>query len=166
LWSNWWNEDWQGKPKYSEKTCPSTILSTTNPTWPDPCANPSRRGGKPATNRLSYGAAESVPLLMQFTWYHHSRVTFDSPFPQLFGKLALRQSSESWRAVSVWLASDRAKEVAKFCFDSSFQITFGYSFRPLKARNRHVATSNIVLGVWKRCNEGLCSGLFLHVFRL
>jgi hypothetical protein len=21
LWSNWWNEDWQGKPKYSEKTC-------------------------------------------------------------------------------------------------------------------------------------------------
>jgi hypothetical protein len=24
-------EDWQGKPKYSEKTCPGT-LSTTNPT--------------------------------------------------------------------------------------------------------------------------------------
>jgi hypothetical protein len=33
LWSNWWNEDWQGKPKYSEKTCPSATLSTTNPTW-------------------------------------------------------------------------------------------------------------------------------------
>jgi hypothetical protein len=30
LWSNWWNEDWQGKPKYSEKTCPSATLSTTN----------------------------------------------------------------------------------------------------------------------------------------
>jgi hypothetical protein len=26
------NEDWQGKPKYAEKTCPSAILSTTNPT--------------------------------------------------------------------------------------------------------------------------------------
>jgi hypothetical protein len=25
----------QGKPKYSEKTCPSATLSTTNPTWPD-----------------------------------------------------------------------------------------------------------------------------------
>jgi hypothetical protein len=25
--------------------------------WPDPCANTGRRGGKPATNRLSYGAA-------------------------------------------------------------------------------------------------------------
>jgi hypothetical protein len=35
-------------------------LSTTNPTWPDPGANPGRRGGKPATNRLSYGAALTV----------------------------------------------------------------------------------------------------------
>jgi hypothetical protein len=32
-------------------------LSTTNPTWPDPGANLGRRGRKPATNRLSYGAA-------------------------------------------------------------------------------------------------------------
>jgi hypothetical protein len=45
-----------GKPKYSEKTFPSAILSATNPTWSDPCANTGRRGGKPATNRLSYGA--------------------------------------------------------------------------------------------------------------
>jgi hypothetical protein len=52
----WWNE-WQGKPKYSEKTCPDTTLSTTNPTLPDPGLNPGRRGGKPATNRFSYGAA-------------------------------------------------------------------------------------------------------------
>jgi hypothetical protein len=57
LWSNWWNEDWQGKPKYSEKTCPSATLSTTNSTWPDPGSNPGRRGGKPATIRLSYGVA-------------------------------------------------------------------------------------------------------------
>jgi hypothetical protein len=28
-----------------------------NPTWPDPGLNPGLRGGKPATNRLSYGAA-------------------------------------------------------------------------------------------------------------
>jgi hypothetical protein len=49
---NWWNIDWQGKPKYSEKTCHSATLST-NRTWLDP----GRRGGKPATNRLSYGVA-------------------------------------------------------------------------------------------------------------
>jgi hypothetical protein len=57
LWSNWWNEDCKGKPKYSEKTCPSATLSTTNPTWPDPGSNAGRRGGKPATNRMRYGAA-------------------------------------------------------------------------------------------------------------
>jgi hypothetical protein len=51
------NEDWQGKPKYSEKTCLTATLSTTNFTWPASGANPGRRGGKPATNRLSYGAA-------------------------------------------------------------------------------------------------------------
>jgi hypothetical protein len=52
-----WMKIGMGKPKYSEKTYPSATLSTTNPTWPDPGSNPSRRGGKPATNRLSYGAA-------------------------------------------------------------------------------------------------------------
>jgi hypothetical protein len=63
LWSSWWNEDWQGKPKYSEKTCPSATLST-NPTWPDPGSNPGRRGGKPATNRLSYSATLLWDLLV------------------------------------------------------------------------------------------------------
>jgi hypothetical protein len=61
LWGWWiirWNQDWQGKPKYSKKTCPSATLSTTNPTLPDPGSNPGRRGGKSATNRLSYGAAK------------------------------------------------------------------------------------------------------------
>jgi hypothetical protein len=40
---------------------PSATLSTTDPTWPD-------RGGKPGTNRLSYGAANishvSLRILM------------------------------------------------------------------------------------------------------
>jgi hypothetical protein len=59
LWRTWWNEDWHGKPKYTEKTWPSATLSTTNPTWLGPGLNPGRRGGKPATNRLSYGAAHA-----------------------------------------------------------------------------------------------------------
>jgi hypothetical protein len=47
---------WQGKAKYSEKTCPSAALSTTDPTC---CldANPGRHGGKPVTNHLSYGTS-------------------------------------------------------------------------------------------------------------
>jgi hypothetical protein len=55
----WWKEDWQEKPKYSEKTCRSATLSTTNPTWLDPGLNPGSHGGKPVTNRLSYNAAIS-----------------------------------------------------------------------------------------------------------
>jgi hypothetical protein len=54
----------QGKPKYSEKTCPSDALSTTNPTC-CPDANPGRRGGKPATNRLSYGTASTTTNCMK-----------------------------------------------------------------------------------------------------
>jgi hypothetical protein len=57
MWSSLWNENLQGKLKYSENTCPNATLSTTNPTWPDPGSNPGRRGGKLATNRLSYGMA-------------------------------------------------------------------------------------------------------------
>jgi hypothetical protein len=34
-----------------------------NPTRPDPGLNPGRRGGKPATNRLSFGAAISSHML-------------------------------------------------------------------------------------------------------
>jgi hypothetical protein len=45
-----------GDSKYSEKTCPSAALSTTKPTF-CPDANSGRRGGKPATNSLSYGTA-------------------------------------------------------------------------------------------------------------
>jgi hypothetical protein len=63
VWSSRWNENWQGKPKYSEKAYPSATLSTTNPTWPDLGSNPGRRGGKPATNRLSYGTASTYTRL-------------------------------------------------------------------------------------------------------
>jgi hypothetical protein len=52
VWSNRWNANWQGKPKYSEETCPSTTLSPPNPTWPDPGSNPNSWDGKPVTNGL------------------------------------------------------------------------------------------------------------------
>jgi hypothetical protein len=50
MWRSRWNENWQGKPKYSEET--------TNPTWPDLSWKPGRRDEKPAVNRLSYGTAK------------------------------------------------------------------------------------------------------------
>jgi hypothetical protein len=39
------------------KTCPSATLSTTNPTWIYPGANPGLSGERPATNDLSLGTA-------------------------------------------------------------------------------------------------------------
>jgi hypothetical protein len=39
--------------------CPSQ-----NPTLPDPGLNPGRRRGKPATNRLSYGAADTELVVL------------------------------------------------------------------------------------------------------
>jgi hypothetical protein len=48
---------WQGEPKYSEKTCPGATLSTTKSLMTTRSRTPDRSGGKPATNRLSYGAA-------------------------------------------------------------------------------------------------------------
>jgi hypothetical protein len=47
----------KGKPKNSEKTCPSATLSTTNPTWIDPGVNRGLCGERPATNDLSHGMA-------------------------------------------------------------------------------------------------------------
>jgi hypothetical protein len=39
--------------------CPSATLSTTNPKWTDPGSNPGLRGGRPATNRLRHGTADT-----------------------------------------------------------------------------------------------------------
>jgi hypothetical protein len=89
LWRNWWNEDWEGKRKQSDKTCPSATLSTTNSTWLVPGLNPGRRGGKPATNRLSYGAAitniltqkqkNRVPKTKRRFWINFNKLLRASP---------------------------------------------------------------------------------------
>jgi hypothetical protein len=49
----------------TRRTCPSTVLSTTNPTWPDPDSNPRRRGGKPVTNRLSYDTVFRISVSLR-----------------------------------------------------------------------------------------------------
>jgi hypothetical protein len=70
MWSSRWNENSHGKPKNSEKTRPSATLFTTNPTWSDLGSNPGRRGGKPATNRLIYGAAIASDLSTRISNFH------------------------------------------------------------------------------------------------
>jgi hypothetical protein len=53
----WWNNNWQGKPKYSGKTCSSSILSIANRIWPDLGSNLGCHDWKPVTNCLSYSTA-------------------------------------------------------------------------------------------------------------
>jgi hypothetical protein len=48
------------KPSYSDRTCPSATLSTTNLTWSALGCNPGRRGGKLATNRLWLSRCQDV----------------------------------------------------------------------------------------------------------
>jgi hypothetical protein len=64
-----WN--WQGKTQVLPgKTCPSSSLSTTNPTWPDRGSKTGFRGGRPATNRLSHGT-----LVLQDGWWYLAATT-------------------------------------------------------------------------------------------
>jgi hypothetical protein len=58
-----------------EKLAPAPLLSTTNPTRLDPVLNPGRRGGKPATNRLSYGAPISERYVSYFVLMKISHAT-------------------------------------------------------------------------------------------
>jgi hypothetical protein len=54
-----WNDILTGENRRTRrKICPSATLSTTNPTWIDPGANPGLRGERPATNDLSHGTAQ------------------------------------------------------------------------------------------------------------
>jgi hypothetical protein len=51
------------------KTCPSATLSTTNPTWIFPGANPGLRGEIPATTDLSHSTATISTLILSFHLY-------------------------------------------------------------------------------------------------
>jgi hypothetical protein len=46
--------EWQGKPKYSEETCHSAALSTTDPMWLEPGSNPGRCGEKRPFQYLNF----------------------------------------------------------------------------------------------------------------
>jgi hypothetical protein len=56
-----WDEKWQEKRKYSEKTCPSVILYNTNIMWPDLEWNAGHHhhGGKPVINCTAWANSDS-----------------------------------------------------------------------------------------------------------
>jgi hypothetical protein len=66
-WSSWWNENWQGKPKYLDKTCPNATSFTTNPTW----SNLGCHGGKLATNHGLLTYETCIHICMSIPIYLH-----------------------------------------------------------------------------------------------
>jgi hypothetical protein len=60
----WWNDIFAGETEVLGENLPSATLSSTNPTWIDPGANPGLRGERPATNRLSHGTASLENLIV------------------------------------------------------------------------------------------------------
>jgi hypothetical protein len=56
--------------------CPSQ-----NPTWPDQSLHPGRRGGKPASNRLSYGAAYMYGYNKVYNYYFLTKYLTNSIQP-------------------------------------------------------------------------------------
>jgi hypothetical protein len=99
MWSSRRNENWQGKPKYSEKTYPSATLFTINPTWPDLGLNPGRRSGKPESTPWITARSITVYRKLSFRWIQ--RLTsnhfkdFEAKFPN------------TWKAHSFLLLIER-----------------------------------------------------------
>jgi hypothetical protein len=54
-----WNENWQGKPKYQDKTYPYGPLSTTDAIWPNLGSKLGRRGEKLAVGKAHAREAHS-----------------------------------------------------------------------------------------------------------
>jgi hypothetical protein len=64
----WWNYIFAGETEELGENLPSATLSTTNPTWIDPVANPGLRGERPATNNLSHGTAYTLFYFVDFIY--------------------------------------------------------------------------------------------------
>jgi hypothetical protein len=80
VWGIRWNESWQGKPKYLDKSWTNATLSTTSPIWRGLRSNPGRCGGKPITDHPSYGKSCSLYYwqrsLMKYKNKHAFSFTF------------------------------------------------------------------------------------------
>jgi hypothetical protein len=101
--------------------CPSQ-----NPTRPDPALNPGRRAGKPASNRLSYGAANRIldlrtadrfsmksgfagswPSIQNFNWNYINSCTAIFMFSETTHRTKINKKQENKQHIShIWNISD------------------------------------------------------------
>jgi hypothetical protein len=92
MWSGRWNENFKVKRSTRRKPVPVPLYPPQIPhevTWDTGC-----RGGKSATNRLSYGTALLWSLLMQHMQFH--ALTHCCPFLVAVRKQVLRREFQTW----------------------------------------------------------------------
>jgi hypothetical protein len=70
----WWDDIFAGETEVLGENLPSATLSTTNPTWIEPGANPGLRGERPATNRLSHGKASRNSIILIVVHHRRNRI--------------------------------------------------------------------------------------------
>jgi hypothetical protein len=97
-------------PEVLRKNSPSANSPTTNPTWNYLRSNPGRCGGKPATNRLNYGAASSLTSrLAAISQQPHTLPFTSSQQPTLFFRPSYRTDFVASTAFVITLCTVRVE---------------------------------------------------------
>jgi hypothetical protein len=83
-WRIWWNEKWKGKSKYSDKTCPSTTLSITDPTqtdlWWNPAVTLRNQYQTPWAKARPLSRYEHHYFFLLYIWHNYSSFIFHCKF--------------------------------------------------------------------------------------
>jgi hypothetical protein len=112
----WWNDDWQRKPKYSEKTCPSATLSTTNPKCSAWARTRTAAMGSQLHVKIKYEVTISVYLvyfLMPIKYYSNtSRLKNHTTTPPKVTILKLRKKTNMSQQYTMKYGSPVIKKVA------------------------------------------------------
>jgi hypothetical protein len=91
--------EWYWQEIQGEETCPSSSLSTTNPTWSHPGANPGLRGERPATNRLARSSWLLQRTLLTPLWLAFQNSCFHPYFSVTTNRLEDRVWGHFYRAL-------------------------------------------------------------------
>jgi hypothetical protein len=96
LWSTWWNEDWKGKLKYSENTCPALLRPPQIPLYQTPDRT---RAAAMGSQRLTAWAMERPEM---GSWYPACKhpVTLLRVYLKLFMYYTARQQCNKFFLLS------------------------------------------------------------------
>jgi hypothetical protein len=95
FWSIGGMKTGRGNRSTRRKPTPAPLCPPQNPTWQTRSRTPNRSNGKPATNRLSYGAAFFSPILSPLTTRRVTVEVFDPASTRVFLRSCFEQICHS-----------------------------------------------------------------------